>query len=179
MRQALFSFVVAALCVQQALSHPFDKRASDGMYNILIYYLIRLLDYFVLDTLNTDTQVLNYALTLEHLENAFYSGGLAKFDDEAFRDAGLTSEARVRFSEIAGHEVVHVATLSAVLGDQATQPCTYSLCVFYLNGVLGEILRIFALNSPYNNVHSFTALSQVFEGVGEILTFCVEVVHFN
>lgn len=42
MRPALFSFVVAALCVQQAVSHPFDKRAIDGMYNILI--LLCLLD---------------------------------------------------------------------------------------------------------------------------------------
>ena len=140
MRQALFSFVVAALCIQQALSHPFDKRALDGMCNILIYNLFCLLDCSVLDTtLDSDVKVLNYALTLEHLENAFYSGALAQFDEKAFQDAGLPSEARVRFSEIALHEAAHVIILSAVLGSQATQPCTYSLCVFlFLNGVLGE-----------------------------------------
>ena len=133
--------------------------------------------------LDADVKVLNYALTLEHLENAFYSGGLAQFDDKAFRDAGLPSGARVRFSEIALHEAVHVAILTAVLGDQATQPCTYSLCVFFFyEWGLRRVLRIFALNtSPYDNVRSFTALSQRFEGVGEILFFffCVEVVHFN
>jgi hypothetical protein len=81
--------------------------------------------------LDADVKVLNYALTLEHLENAFYSGGLARFSDKDFQNAGLPSIARVRFSEIALHEVVHVATLTAVLGFQATRPCKYFLCVFF------------------------------------------------
>jgi len=126
MRQALFSFVVAALCVQQAVSHPFDKRASDSV--------------------DIDTQVLNYALTLEHLENAFYSGALAQFDETAFQEAGLPSLVRERFTQVAVHEATHVAVLSTVLGDQATQPCTYYF--------------------PYDDVKSFAALSQVLEGVG-------------
>ena len=46
MRQALFSFVAAALCVQQAISHPLDKRAIDGMYIILIYSFISPLKIF-------------------------------------------------------------------------------------------------------------------------------------
>ena len=98
--------------------------------------LFRLLNYFVLDdTLNTDIQVLNYALTLEHLENAFYSGALAQFDEKAFQAAGLPSGARERFSEVAFHEATHVLALTAalaLLGGQATQPCTYNLYVFYL-----------------------------------------------
>jgi hypothetical protein len=53
-----------------------------------------------------DTTVLNFALTLEHLENAFYSGGLAKYDDKAFTDAGLPSFARGRFVEVGQHEQV-------------------------------------------------------------------------
>ncbi|KAK0557318.1 hypothetical protein OC846_000537 [Tilletia horrida] len=36
-----------------------------------------------------DTIILNYALTLEHLENAFYRESLAKFDAAAFNAAGL------------------------------------------------------------------------------------------
>jgi hypothetical protein len=133
MRQALFSFVVAALCVQQAISHPFNKR--DGMY---IYYFYCLLNYFVLDT---DSHVLNYALTLEHLENAFYSGALAQFNEKAFQDAGLPSEAHARFSQVALHEATHVIALRAalaLLGAQATQPCKYNLCVFFFEWVLSE-----------------------------------------
>ena len=79
-----------------------------------------------------DTDVFNYALTLEHLKNAFYSANFSQFD---FQDAGLPRWARACFEQVAAHEATHVATLTAALGDQATQACTYCLCVF-LNGVL-------------------------------------------
>jgi len=117
----LLSFVVAALCVQQAVSHPLERRI-------------------------TDIDVLNYALTLEHLENAFYTGGLANFSEVDFRNAGLRPLARERFVQVAAHEATHVAALTAALGDQATQACTYSF--------------------PYTDVKSFTALSQILETVG-------------
>ncbi|KAJ7180890.1 ferritin-like domain-containing protein [Mycena filopes] len=93
-----------------------------------------------------DATVLNFALTLEHLENTFYSGALAKFDAKAFEDAGLPPWARGRFEQIAAHEAGHVAFLSAALGDKATHPCNYSF--------------------PYTDPKSFAALSQVIEGVG-------------
>ncbi|KAG6863859.1 hypothetical protein C0991_002590 [Blastosporella zonata] len=92
------------------------------------------------------TTVLNFALTLEHLENAFYKGGLEKYDDKAFAHAGLAPWVRGRFTQIGEHEAAHVAFLSAALGDQATQPCEYSF--------------------PHTNAKEFAALSQVLEGVG-------------
>ncbi|PPQ82457.1 hypothetical protein CVT25_007254 [Psilocybe cyanescens] len=93
-----------------------------------------------------DATVLNFALTLEHLENAFYTGALAKFDQKAFLDAGLPTWARGRFSQVADHEKTHVQFLSTALGDKAVQPCTY--------------------NFPYTDPKSFAALSQILEGVG-------------
>ena len=75
----------------------------------------------------TDTDILNYALTLEHLENAFYAGGLAKFDQAAFDSAGLPEFTRGRFAQIAEHEASHVAYLEAALGDGAVKACEYSL----------------------------------------------------
>lgn len=76
-----------------------------------------------------DTTILNYALTLEHLENAFYSEALAKFDDKAFTDAGLPSTVRPLFEQVAAHEKAHVEFLSTALGKNATQPCNYTLYV--------------------------------------------------
>src|ERR1700722_15479631 len=76
-----------------------------------------------------DNTVLNFALTLEHLENAFYAEGLGKFSQADFDNAGLPHFARGRFTQVADHEKAHVALLQKVLGDQATQPCTYKLCV--------------------------------------------------
>ncbi|KDR70429.1 hypothetical protein GALMADRAFT_214518 [Galerina marginata CBS 339.88] len=93
-----------------------------------------------------DTTVLNFALTLEHLENAFYQSALAKFDAKAFTDAGLPAFARGRFAQVAAHEQTHVKFLSDALGDKATKPCVY--------------------NFPYTDPKSFAALSQVLEGVG-------------
>ncbi|KAL0950675.1 hypothetical protein HGRIS_007459 [Hohenbuehelia grisea] len=93
-----------------------------------------------------DATILNYALTLEHLENAFYAGALAKFDEKAFAAAGLPPWARGRFVQVGKHEQQHVEFLSAALGDKATKPCEYKF--------------------PYTDPKSFAALSQVLEGVG-------------
>ncbi|KAJ7698942.1 ferritin-like domain-containing protein [Mycena rosella] len=93
-----------------------------------------------------DATVLNFALTLEHLENAFYSGALEKFSELDFMMAGLPTFARGRFAQVAEHEAAHVAFLSAALGDKATQPCNYSF--------------------PYIDPKSFAGLSQAIEGVG-------------
>ncbi|KAG9005900.1 hypothetical protein FRB90_010158 [Tulasnella sp. 427] len=94
----------------------------------------------------SDTDILQYALTLEHLENTFYHDALAKFDDKAFTDAGLPSFARQRFTQIGEHEQAHVDFLSKALGDKATKPCQYKF--------------------PYTDPKSFAALSMVLEGVG-------------
>lgn len=94
----------------------------------------------------TDVQILNYALTLEYLEDSFYSGALAKFDAAAFQAAGFPDWVRGRFSQIAQHEASHVALLSGALGSAATVRCNYSF--------------------PYTDPASFAALSKVIENVG-------------
>ncbi|TDL22936.1 hypothetical protein BD410DRAFT_839259 [Rickenella mellea] len=91
----------------------------------------------------TDVDILNYALTLEHLEDAFYRGALEKFDNATFNGAGLNL---ALFQQISQHEASHVAFLTTALGPNATQACNYSF--------------------PYTDVKSFVALSMILEGVG-------------
>jgi hypothetical protein len=74
-----------------------------------------------------DTTVLNFLLTLENLENAFYEQGLNTFDAKAFEEAGLPEFARGRFVQLAANERAHQQLLRQFLGENATEPCTYKL----------------------------------------------------
>ncbi|KIM72379.1 hypothetical protein PILCRDRAFT_829776 [Piloderma croceum F 1598] len=77
-------------------------------------------------TMNSDVPVLNFALTLEHLENAFYKEGLRKYSQADFIKAGLPKWIRGRFEQIAQHEATHVAFLESALGPLAVKPCQYN-----------------------------------------------------
>ena len=69
-----------------------------------------------------DIDVLNYALTLEHLEYAFYRDGLEKFGERELENARvfdglgryLRRRVRENFVRIRNHEKIHVETLESV-----------------------------------------------------------------
>ncbi|KAJ6594507.1 ferritin-like domain-containing protein [Mycena capillaripes] len=97
----------------------------------------------------TDPQVLNYALTLEHLEATFYKQSLDKFSDSDFIDAGYPEWTRSRFVQIRDHEVTHVTFLTTALetaGARAVDACEYSF--------------------PVTDVDSFVNLAAILELVG-------------
>jgi hypothetical protein len=60
-----------------------------------------------------DIKILNYALTLEYLEAAFYA--------EAVRVGGYTGAVGTFAATVARHEATHVATLKGVLGAKAVK----------------------------------------------------------
>jgi rubrerythrin len=100
----------------------------------------------VIDVIFIDTTILQYALTLEHLEDSFYHEALSKFDAHAFRKAGFPSWVRGRFEQIAAHEASHVKFLTTALGKDAVPACSYKF--------------------PYTDPQSFAAFSQAVEGLG-------------
>lgn len=66
-----------------------------------------------------DIAVLNYALTLEHLENAFYRDGVGLYQHgpDAFGN-----DINVYLTEIGAHELAHVETLVQVITDLGGEP---------------------------------------------------------
>lgn len=94
----------------------------------------------------SDRTILNFALTLEHLEDAFYKLELRRFSDRDFRRSGFPAGAYEQLVQVGKHETEHVLFLEELLGNQATKPCTYKF--------------------PVNNPTQFAQLSQVFENVG-------------
>jgi hypothetical protein len=94
----------------------------------------------------TDIDILNYALTLEHLEDTFYREGLANYTQEDFVNAGFADPFYANLKEIASDEKTHVAFLTKALGAAAVAECIYSF--------------------PSTDATSFVGLASVLEGVG-------------
>ena len=93
------------------------------------------------------TDVLVFALTLEHIEDAFYRSGL---------DApGLIPDHYVGiFNQIGKHEAAHVAFLTAALGDKAIKRPALDLTA---GGKYADALT---------NFDTYLTLSQTFEDLG-------------
>ncbi|KAL8927304.1 MAG: hypothetical protein Q9208_002481 [Pyrenodesmia sp. 3 TL-2023] len=97
----------------------------------------------------TDADILQYALTLEHLEDKFYREALDNFTQSDFADAGFDSTFYENLKEISADEMTHVSFLTAALTAAGAQPvaeCTYAFGV--------------------TDVKSFVATSSILEGVG-------------
>jgi hypothetical protein len=97
----------------------------------------------------TDGDILNYALTLEHLENAFYHQGLKNFSQEDFLAAGFSKEFYTNLLIISSDEATHVDFLQKGLtaaGAVPVKPCTYAF--------------------PVQTVEDFVTVSGILEGVG-------------
>ncbi|KAJ9631259.1 hypothetical protein H2204_008201 [Knufia peltigerae] len=97
----------------------------------------------------SDITILQFALTLEHLENTFYQEAFNTFKLQDFINAGFSEEFFVNMQFIAFDESTHVSLLQAAIssaGVVPVLPCTYSF--------------------PVTDVASFVTLSAVLESIG-------------
>ncbi|KAF9580857.1 hypothetical protein BGW38_002331, partial [Lunasporangiospora selenospora] len=100
-------------------------------------------------SLSGTINILNFALTLEHLEDAFYKEGLSRYDEADFVMAGYKGVIRDRFVHIGEHEATHVTTLETVIKSMNEAPvakCTYKF--------------------PFQDVHQFIAIARALENTG-------------
>ncbi|PPR02088.1 hypothetical protein CVT24_011222 [Panaeolus cyanescens] len=78
----------------------------------------------------TDLEALNYLLTLEEFQTAFYEESLNRFSEEQFVDIGYPRWVRPRYEQILSHERVHKEFLQSAItsaGQNYIEPCNYEL----------------------------------------------------
>ncbi|KAG6856982.1 hypothetical protein H0H87_011371 [Tephrocybe sp. NHM501043] len=97
-------------------------------------------------TSQSDIDLLNYALALANLQNAFYQQNLGNIDDNAFSSSGFGQEARNNFNQISQNKQAQVNLLAQTLGACATPACNYDFHV--------------------TNATNFTATAVVIEDIG-------------
>jgi rubrerythrin len=110
-----------------------------------------------MDDTVTDIDVLNYALTLEKLEAAFYTQGQQMFNECEIENSAaakrLGDELQMStydyFNLIRDHEQTHVETLTQVIKDLGGEP---------VSGLEFEF--------PFETVEEYFALAQTFENLG-------------
>jgi hypothetical protein len=88
-----------------------------------------------------DVEILNFALTLEYLESAFYN--------EKGKTVGLSGQAKTYASDFGGQEAEHVAALTAAIKQLGGTPVAKPTFVF-----------------PVSNQSSFLALASTLENTG-------------
>lgn len=96
-----------------------------------------------------DAEILNYALTLEHLEATFYAEGIKKLKAYDFEKIGVPSEFYANLQEIASDEATHVTFLTSALqsaGYGAVAACTYDF--------------------GYTDAEGFLQIASILEGTG-------------
>jgi hypothetical protein len=99
--------------------------------------------------LETPVDVLNYALTLEHLEHAFYRDGLEGSTAEDFTAAGYSANVYEYFGVIRDHEREHVDTITKVITDLGGEPVAEAKYDF-----------------GYSDLAGFVGVAQVLENTG-------------
>jgi len=93
--------------------------------------------------------VLNYALTLEHLESKFYRDFNVEFSSSDIEDAGFGSGVAGRLASIEAHEVAHVEALVTTIEALGGTPVV-------------ELMYSFGVT----DVDSYIATAQVLENLG-------------
>ncbi len=112
--------------------------------------------------------VLNYALTLEHLEAAFYRDGLAMIGVDGITALGFQASVFDALTEIGEHEAAHVATLTDVITQLGGEPVAEAMYDFGYTDAAGFLQVGQALEDT--GVSAYQGAAQYLIDEDELLT---------
>jgi hypothetical protein len=112
--------------------------------------------------------VLNYALTLEHLESAFYRDGLAAIGVEGITALGFQPSVFDSLTEIGAHEAAHVTTLTDVITQLGGEPVAEAMYDFGYTDAAGFLQVAQALEDT--GVAAYQGAAQYLIDEDELLT---------
>ncbi|CAN5598518.1 hypothetical protein BH23CHL5_BH23CHL5_24660 [soil metagenome] len=115
-----------------------------------------------------EVEVLNYALTLEHLEATLYREANATFADQDYIDAGYDASVRVKIVDIGDHEATHVATLTQVIMDLGGEPVAEAMYDFGYTTLLEFLATAAAVENL--GVAAYTGAAQYLIENDDLLT---------
>ncbi len=119
-------------------------------------------------TFDSPVDVLNYALTLEHLESAFYRDGLAEIGAEGITALGFQQSVFDSLTEIGEHEAAHVTTLTDVITQLGGEPVAEAEYDFGYTDATGFLQVAQALEDT--GVSAYTGAAQFLIEEDELLT---------
>ncbi|KAH8839444.1 hypothetical protein MCOR27_005642 [Pyricularia oryzae] len=122
----------------------------------------------------TDVDILQFALTLEHLEAAFYQQGFAKFPAAQFQALGATPQQVTDLLGVGASEQAHVTFLQSAIaqaGTKPVQPCKYNFKFTDAAGMLGTASVLESVGvSAYLGAAPLVKDKSILSAAGSILT---------
>jgi hypothetical protein len=119
-------------------------------------------------TFESPVDVLNYALTLEHLEATFYRDGLASIGVDGITGLGFQPSVFDSLTAIGEHEAAHVTTLIDVITQLGGEPVSEAMYDFGYTDAAGFLQVAQALEDT--GVSAYQGAAQYLIGEDELLT---------
>jgi hypothetical protein len=119
-------------------------------------------------TFESAVDVLNYALTLEHLESAFYRDGLAAIGVDGITALGFQPSVFDSLTAIGEHEAAHVTTLTDVITQLGGEPVAEAMYDFGYTDAAGFLQVAQALEDT--GVAAYQGAAQYLIDEDELLT---------